>query len=250
MNESEKYLAYVNEQHAPNDLVEKTKLLMKLEKEKLDTEKRNKQRKIAVIKRIAVAAAICGIVGLGYIRITMNMQSQFQFSQIEAVEETNNFYLGTFQKESRRVTLNEYNTYTGNHYTTNSVMDNYQCIWQENHVTFKSLKEIEKGNAAFIFSKDYKENLEYNDFQSIEGSAFYLQCGFQEELLPNSLANVIENEYEGIPVRLGKEEGREFYIAYFKIDSNTYLLEAKNMKERTFLKLLKDVIAEVRTRES
>lgn len=238
MNDFNEYQSYVDKQHVPTTLMEQTKLQMHQEYLKIKY-KRNIFRRSLII-----AASICCIVGFGLLQFSKSTENRIQFKQLEgdAFQTSGDIHLGNLQPENRKVSLSQFNEYLNTSYSDKSVIKDFRCIYQENEVTFKGLKDAQSGRASFLYVKSDTILSSEISFDTINDCVYTIDCGVRRKLFPSVMKDAKKNMINGNEVLLAKSNKDDVYLAYYEKEDFSYLIKGKKMEEKIFIELLKQIM--------
>lgn len=231
----EQYKNSIEQQHAPRELIEKTKQAMNqaLEKqgcpEEESTNKNNgHKKKIVTFRYLSVAAAFLIVVGSAY---ALNKSNQVLFHELTAIEESEN------KDEIRFGTLNPLKRETKG--------DEFDQLWKIEISNIESVLEYEKSESSFYVIQSLDGQLEEG-----QGSILYkrqektlkLNVAFGVSLLPGELQKESNDTIKGQKVWFAKNEKGDYLAAYFEIKNGSYSLTAENTNQKEFVKAIKKLM--------
>lgn len=231
-----KYEEYVQQQHAPMELIERTKKQMELEEQHISSQsgvlfylRKKKIYKPAYMT--AIAACFCGIL---IFSLTLLNDSGFTYTELESKDTRLHLALTSFKKE---LTLQEYDTLIGTHF---SDYQDFGSFTRSNDVSYVTYKD------KFITSDEENREIEADfcilTFTNKNGHTFTIHASKTKTITPNAILSTKPNQYLGCHVYLACQKDSNTYFASFQKNDMHYFLEGKQMTKQEMDDIIKKVM--------
>lgn len=230
----EQYKKAIEQQHAPRELIEKTKQAMNqaLEnqgspEEESKNKNNNRKKKIVTLQYLSVAAAFFIVVGSAY---ALNKWNQVDFHELAAIEETE-------QKDEKRFgTLNPLKREIKG--------EEFDQLWKIEINDIESVLEYEKSESSFYVIQSLDGQLEEGQgsiLYKMQDKTLNLKIAFGGSLLPNQLEKESSDKIKEQKVWFAKNKKGDYLAAYFEIGNGSYSLTAENCSQKEFVKAIKEL---------
>lgn len=231
-----KYNEYVDQQHAPDKLIEMTKRQMELEEDRLSSHAdptliNQKKRPFKLTYAAAMAACICGIViiSLSYFRTSPFTYSEIQDNTITA--------RGSISSLKREITLQEYDALMGTQFNQYETLGDFTRTNATAYVTYKDklISSVDK-------DREIESDLCKLIFEHKDGKTLTITASKAKVTAPNVILSISPNSYSDYQIYLARKTQTLEYFAYFQKNGIHYYLEGKQISEHEMNKAIKELL--------
>lgn len=225
----EKYKEYVEEQHAPDELIQKT--LGQMEQAQKKTPFHS-----TVSKRWGVVAAACICCILTIFWENMFWTSNFMFHDMDKVEFTDNFGNATTAKKN--ITIEEYDSIMKTKVSKLKELSEWETEVTECFVSYED---------GLTWGTDAKEVIS-------DGCRLVLKDGERKVTISVSKHNVVapavlmkkkSSHYRGTELYLGYDGEEKIYYGAFSKKKCSYAVWAEGIEEEEMSEILKDILKQI-----